>query len=166
MLAIEASMQPQRPELGSELGAVHSRVLNRPQRSQRRLLRLGPSPNPGDIDALVRPVAPQCLQVLAALDIPHLNGIIIAAAGQSPAIGTYAERLDGTLMPLPKHQALAVLHVPPAHAPIAAATEQHLSRRAPGQRVHNRIRLAPDLQALPTLHIPDDELPTASTPTP
>src|SRR5258706_1420828 len=113
MLAIEASMQPQRPELGSELGAVHSRVLNRPQRSQRRLLRLGHSPNPGGINALLRPVAPHRLQLLAALEIPHLNGIIIAATGQSPPIGPYAGPLDATLMPLPKSHALAVRHVPP-----------------------------------------------------
>src|SRR2546426_490032 len=70
--------------------------------------------------------------MLAALEIPHLDGIVIAATGQPPAIGTHPERLDCSLMPLPKLQALPVLHVPPAHAPIAAATEQQRSGRTPG----------------------------------
>ncbi len=100
--------------------------------------------------------------MLATLQIPHLNGIVIAATGQSPAIGAHPERLDRPLMPLPKRQALPALRVPPAHAPIAAATDQHRSGRTPGQRVHDRVRLAPGLQALPTLHIPDEELPAAS----
>src|SRR5260221_82627 len=63
--------------------------------------------------------------MLATLQIPHLNGIVVPATGQSPAIGTYSERLDRTLMPLPKRQALPALRVPPAQVPIAAAPDQH-----------------------------------------
>src|SRR5205823_5394653 len=137
--------------------------LHRPQRAQRRLLRLGQSLHPADIEALVGPVAPQRPQMLAALEIPDVNGPIIAATGEPLAIGTHSERLDCPLMPLPKRQALPALHVPPAHAPIAAATEQHRSRRTPGQRVHDRARLPPGMQALLTGHLPDEDFPTASS---
>jgi hypothetical protein len=129
---IEASMQPWRPALGSVLRAWRRNVLNRPQRTQRRLLRPGQSLHPADIEPLVGPATPQHPQMLATLGIPHLNGIVIATAGQSPAIGTCSQRLDRPLMSLPKRQALSVLHVPPAQVPIAAATEQHLSSRTPG----------------------------------
>src|SRR5712671_2074471 len=100
--------------------------------------------------------------MLAALQIPQLNGIVVPATGQSPAIGTHPERLDRPLMLLPKRQALPVLHIPPAQVPIAAATDQHRSGRTPGERVHDNVRLVPGLQALPTLRIPDDKLPAAS----
>src|SRR6266436_909578 len=157
------SMQPQRPELGSVLDGWHRSALHRSQRAQRRLLRLGQALHPADIEALVGPVAPQRPQVLAALEIPDVDGPVIAATGQSAAIGTHSERLDRPLMPLPKRQALPALHVPPAYAPIAAATEQHRSSRTPGQRAHNRARLAPGLEALPTGHLPDEDLPAASS---
>src|SRR5437660_11671733 len=102
--------------------------------------------------------------MLATLEIPDVDGPVIAATGQRAPIRTHSERLDRPLMPLPKRQALPALHVPPAHVPITAATEQHRCGRTPGQRVHDRARLAPGLQALPALRIPDDELPTASAP--
>src|SRR5207237_892427 len=101
----------------------HRSALHRPQRAQRRLLRLGQALHPADIEALVGAVAPQRPQMLATLEIPDLDGPVIAATGEPLAIGTHAERLDCPLMPLPKGQALPALHVPPVHAPIAAATE-------------------------------------------
>src|SRR6266704_1880402 len=153
-------------QLGSVLDVWHRSALHRPQRAQRRLLRLGQSFYPADIEALVGPVAPQRPQMLAALEIPDADGTVIAATGQRAPIGTPSERLNRPLMPLPKRQALPALHVPPAYAPIAATTEQHRCGRTPGQRVHDRARLAPGLQALPTGHLPDEDLPAASsTPT-
>src|SRR5437879_4400861 len=153
--------QLHRPELGSLLGAVHCNVLNCSQCAQRRLLCLGHSSDPRDIESLVGSVTPQGLEMLATLHIPHLNGIVVPATGQPLTIGTYAERLDRTLMLLPKRQALPVLHVPPAQVPIAATTDQHRSGRTPGQRVYDHVRLTPGLQALPTLRIPDDDFPAA-----
>src|SRR5438270_8171122 len=100
--------------------------------------------------------------MLTALEIPHLNSIVVPATGQSPAMGTFSKRLDRPLMPLLHHQALPALRVPPAEHAIAAATDQQRSGQTPGQRVHDRARLAPCVQALPTLHIPDDELPAVS----
>jgi hypothetical protein len=47
-----------RPALGSVLDAWRRSPLNRPQRAQCRLLRLGHAPNPRDIESLVGPVAP------------------------------------------------------------------------------------------------------------
>src|SRR5690242_19767980 len=85
-----ASMQPQRPELESVLDAWHG-ALHRPQRTQRRLLRLGQALRPADIEALVGPVAPQRPQMLAAVEIPDVDGSVIAATGEPLAIGTHSE---------------------------------------------------------------------------
>src|SRR5437899_5257531 len=82
------------------LDVVHRNVLERPQRAHGRHLRLGHSLNPRDIKSLVGPVAPQHPQLVAAPEIPYLDSTIIAATGQSPAIGAHSERLDRTLMPL------------------------------------------------------------------
>src|SRR5260370_1362189 len=54
--------------------------------------------------------------MLTTLQIPHLNGIVIPATGQSPSIGPHPERLDRPLMPLPHRQAL-----PPPAPPAAGA---------------------------------------------
>src|SRR5258708_4621284 len=69
------------------LGASGRRTLNRAQRSQRRLLRLGQSPDPGDIESLVGSVTPQCLHLLAALEVPQGDGPVIPATGQPAPIG-------------------------------------------------------------------------------
>src|SRR2546421_11801840 len=118
--------------LGSVLRVWRRSSLNRPQLTQGRLLRLGQSLYSADIEPLVGPVAPQCPYMLTALQIPHLNSIVVPATGQSTTIETFSKRLDRPLMPLSRSPALPVLHVPPAYSPIAAATEQHLSSRTPG----------------------------------
>src|SRR2546425_12114303 len=81
-------------QLGSVLDAWHRSALHRPQRAQRRLLRLGQALPPADIEALVGAVAPQRPQMLATLEIPDVDGPVIAATGEPLAIGTHSERLD------------------------------------------------------------------------
>src|SRR5258708_3017839 len=156
-----ASMEPWWPASGDVLRVRRGSTLNRPQRTQRRQLRLGHSSDPRDIESFVRPVTPQRPYIPALLQTPQSNRIVVPATGQRLPVGTHLERLDPSLMLLPKRQALPMLHVPPAHGPIAAATDQHRSGWTPDQRVHDRVRLAQGLQALPTLRIPDDELPAA-----
>src|SRR6266566_8429716 len=70
------------PDLGSVLGAVHGSALNRPQRTQGGLLRLGQSSDPRDIEALIGPVASQRAEMLATLQVPERDGPIIPATGQ------------------------------------------------------------------------------------
>src|SRR5437764_1239559 len=78
------------------LDAVHRNVLERPQRAHGRLLRLGHSLNPRDIESLVGPIAPQHPQLVPALEIPYLDSAIIAATGQSLAIRAHSYRPDST----------------------------------------------------------------------
>src|SRR6266699_1594742 len=127
------AMKLWRPELGSVLHAWHRGALNRPQRTQRRLLCLGHSPDTRDIESLVGPVSPQCSQMLGALQIPHLDSAIIPATGQHLPIGAHSERLDRALMPLMHRQALPALHVPPAHRPICLSlcVRRQASRLSP-----------------------------------
>ena len=75
---MEAS-KPQRPGLGSVLGAVHRSVLNCPQGTQRGLLRLRQALDPCDIQPLIGSVASQRAQRLAPLEVPER---------ESPAIST------------------------------------------------------------------------------
>src|SRR6266571_3732572 len=110
------------PDLGSVLGAVHGSILNRPQGAQRRLLRLGHSPDPRDIEALIGPVASQRAEMLATLQVPERDGPIIPATGQRAAIGTHLERLDGPLMRFSHPHALPAVDIPHEELPALFAT--------------------------------------------
>jgi hypothetical protein len=83
---------------GESVGESNSALLPRPQRSQRRLLRLGQAPDTCDIQSLIGAVASQCLHVLGAVQIPDRDGPVIPANGQPAAIGTHLERLDCPLV--------------------------------------------------------------------
>src|SRR6266699_5147180 len=109
--------------------------LNRPQCSQRGDLSLGESFHSCDIEPFVRTVAPQRSQPLAALEIPHVDGAVIAAASQSPAIGADPEGLDRPLMPLINPHTLPTLYVPPAEHSGAIPTDHQLSTLAAGSPV-------------------------------
>src|SRR6266567_5371788 len=152
------------PDLGSVLGAVHGSILNRPQGAQRRLLRLGHSPDPRDIEALIGPVASQRAEMLATLQVPERDGPIIPATGQRAAIGTHLERLDGPLMRFSHPHALPALHLPPAQPPVTASTDHQLSTGSPShRRDHPRMRRK-GVHALPAVGIPHEELPALSLP--
>src|SRR5947209_8077475 len=89
-----------------------SELFNRTQCSQRGFLRLGESFHSGDNEPFVGPITPQGPQQLAPFQVPYLDGPVIAATGQSTAIGTDSERLDCPLMPLTHPHMLPALYVP------------------------------------------------------
>src|SRR5258708_4954407 len=89
-------------------------ALNCPQRAQCCFLRLGHSPDPCDIEALVGAVASQRPHQLGALDVPHLDGTILPATDQQTAIGADLKRVDGSLMRLSHCQTCPTLYLPPA----------------------------------------------------
>src|SRR5712692_9375422 len=116
-----------RLELGClrEAAALLSRlVLQGPQGAQRRLLSVGQTPDARDREALVGPVATQGAQGFAAAHIPDPDGPIIAATGDSFAIGTDLEGLHLPLMGFSHPQARSALQVPPAQPAITPSTEQ------------------------------------------
>src|SRR5258708_8154721 len=64
---------PPLPPLSSWLGDFHRRTLYRPQRSERRFLRVGQASNTGDVHPLVEPVSHH-VHALACPYIPAENG--------------------------------------------------------------------------------------------
>src|SRR6266699_2834787 len=157
-----------RLELGCLLGAaallIHL-VLQGPQGAQRRLLGLGQTPDAGDVEPLVGPVATQGAQVFAAVHIPEPDGPIIAATGDSFAIGADLEGLHLPLMGFSLPQARSALQVPPAQPAITASTEQPIPDRMPGDCIEHTRQPLQGGQALPTVGIPHEELPALSATT-
>src|SRR6266567_5606728 len=135
-----ALMQPWWSESGSVLDAWYRSALHRPQRTQGGLLRLGQSPDPRDIEALVGAVASQRAERRATLEVPDSDGPVLPAAGQPASIGTHLERLDCPLMRLLHPHAPPTLDLPPAYHPVTASTDHRLPARSPGHR-SNRPRM-------------------------
>src|SRR5260221_13387843 len=139
--------QPPRLELGCLLGAAAlliRLVLQGPQGAQRRLLGLGEPPDARDSESLVGPVATQGAQVFAAVHIPEPDGPIIAATGDSFAIGAHLEGLHLPLMgfsiPVPQTgfpQARSALQVPPAQSAITPSTDEPIPDRMPGDCIEH-----------------------------
>src|SRR3954470_11798619 len=100
---------------------------------QRGLLRLGETPDPRDIEALIGSIPSQRAERFATLQVPERDDPVIPAAGQSASIGTHLERLDCPLMRLLHPHAFSALHVPPAKSPVTASTEHQISTESPGQ---------------------------------
>src|SRR2546429_2147002 len=157
-----------RLELGCLLGAAAlliRLVLQGPQGAQRRLLGPGEPPDAGDVEALVGPVATQGAQGFAAMHIPDPDGPIIAATGDSFAIGAHLEGLHRPLMGFSIPQARSALQVPPAQPAITASTEQQIPDRMPGDGIEHTRQPLQGGQALPTVGIPHEELPALSATT-
>src|SRR5260221_2181130 len=160
--------QPPRLELGCLLGAAAlliRLVLQGPQGAQRRLLGPGEPPDAGDVEALVGPVATQGAQGFAAMHIPEPDGPIIAATGDSFAIGTDLEGLHLPLMGFSHEQARSARQVPPAQSAITASTEQPIPDRMPGDSIEHTRQPLQGGQALPTVGVPHEELPALSATT-
>src|SRR6266436_7699732 len=156
-----------RLELGCLLGAAAlliRLVLQGPQGAQRRLLGLGQTPDARDSESLVGPVATQGAHVFAAVHIPEPDGPIIAATGDSFAIGTDLEGLHLPLMGFSHPQARSALQVPPAQPAITPSTEQPIPDRMPGDCIEHTRQPLQGREALPTAGIPHEELPALSLP--
>src|SRR6266699_5495186 len=152
------------PDLGSVLGTVHGSILNRPQGAQRRLLRLGHSPDPRDIEPLIGPVAPQGAQMFATVQIPEGNGPVVPATGQPAPIGTHLEPLHRSLMRSPYPYALFALDIPPVKPPIAAPADQHRAGRTPGHGIDHSRMSRDAMHPFPALHIPHEQFPDVFLP--
>src|SRR5258708_28971704 len=111
--------------------------------------------------------------MLATLQVPDVDGPIIAATGQPAPIGTHLERLHGPLMPLLYPHALPTLDLPPAQPAVTVSTDQPLPTGRPGyRRDHSRmppqapITCPPGTRAPPTMAIPHEHPPAPSLPPP
>src|SRR5258708_20005832 len=109
--------------------------------------------------------------MLATLQVPDVDGPIIAATGQPAPIGTHLERLHGPLMRLLYPHALPTLDLPPAQPAVTVSTDQPLPTGRPGyRRDHSRmppqgaITRPPGRVARPTMGIPHKHLPPVSRP--
>src|SRR2546421_164823 len=92
-----------RLELGRLLGAATlliRLVLHGPQGPQGGDLGLGQAADARNSEPLVGPVTAQRAQMLATLEVPEVDGPVIAATGEPAAIGTDLERPHRSLMGL------------------------------------------------------------------
>src|SRR5437667_11708843 len=129
-----------RLELGCLLGAAAlliRLVIQGPQGAQRRLLGLGQTPDARDVAPLVGPVAAPGAHVFAAVHIPEPDGPIIAATGDSFAIGADLEGLHRPLMGFSHPQARSARQVPPAQSAITASTDEPIPDRMPGDGIEH-----------------------------
>ncbi len=78
--------RPSLPPLSSWLGDFHRRTLYRPQRSERRFLRVGQASNTGDVHPLVEPVSHH-VHALACPYIPADNCSVLTSAHHHTPIG-------------------------------------------------------------------------------
>src|SRR5947209_20553568 len=131
-------MKLRRSELEHLLRTVHSRVLHRPQCSERSQLGLGQALDACDIQSLIGPVTAQCAAMLSALHVPQHDSPVLPATGQRTSIGTHLERLHRTLMcfliPVPQTgfpHAFPALHIPPAQPAITASAHYQVTTRNP-----------------------------------
>lgn len=85
---LEASCLRPKHEASNRHLPANARFLEGPQSEQRHFLRLGETSNACDIESLVWPISPQCLQMLTAVQVPKLDGPINTATCQSAPIGT------------------------------------------------------------------------------
>src|SRR6266567_2637199 len=160
--------QPRWLELGCPLGAAAlliRLILHGPQSSQGGDLGLGQASDARDREALVGPVMAHCAQMLATLELPDVDGSVIATTGQLGAIGTHSDRVYRPLMRLSHPQAAPAVDLPPAQLAVTAPTDQRLPTRVPGHGRSHRGMLHQGLHPLPAVRLPHEELPALSAAT-
>src|SRR2546430_13257757 len=89
-------------------------ILHGPQGTQGGDLGLGQALDARDIEPLIGPVTAKRAHMLATLELPDVDGSVIATTGQQLPIGTLPEREDRSLMCCSHPQAFSALYIPPA----------------------------------------------------
>jgi hypothetical protein len=161
--------QPRRLELGRLLGAgapLICHILHGPQGAQGGDLGLGQASDARDSEPLVGPVTAQRAQMLATLELPDVDGPVIATTGDSFAIGTDLERVHDPLMGLLHPHARAARQFPPAQPTVTASTDQQLADRVPGHGIDGPRQPLQSGDALPAAGIPHEELSAVLAATP
>src|SRR6266702_3580933 len=103
-------------------------------------------------------------QEFGALQVPHLDGTVIAATGEQTTIRADPKRLDRSLMPFSHPYTLPALYVPPAQHSVAASTDQQLSTLTPLHGQHTAGSAGKGVQVLSIVCIPQEHLSLASLP--
>src|SRR5260370_7586024 len=91
--------------------------------------------------------------MLATLELPDVDGSVIATTGQQLPIGTLPEREDRSLMCCSHPQAFSALYIPPAQYPITPSADQEVPPRSPDGDITNTGMPSEGLKAFPPLHI-------------
>src|SRR5437588_6720556 len=145
---------------GPLLGALRGGILNGPQGPQGGDLGLGQALDARDIEPLIGPVTSQRAQGFATLELPDVDGSVIATTGQQLPIGTLPEREDRSLMCCSHPQAFSALYIPPAQYPITPSADQEVPPRSPDGGIDNTGMPCEGLEAFPALHIPHEQFPS------
>ena len=138
--------------------------LDRAHHLERLFLCVGQALDAGDVAPLIGTIAAQRLHVLAALHLPDLDGSIIAAASEEATVGTGAQGLYRSFVPLSRQAALPVLRIPPAESAITARADQAFAVRAPGNAKDQFVGVIKRANPLPALGIPNQQLIAAMSP--
>src|SRR2546423_15295307 len=115
-----------------------------------------------DIEPLIGPVTAKRAHMLATLELPDVDGPVIATTGKQLPIGTLPEREDRSLMCCSHPQAFSALHIPPAQYPITPSTDQEAPSRSPADGRDNTGMPCKCLEAFPALHIPHEQFPSVT----
>src|SRR5262249_49980434 len=137
---------------------------HRTQRHERRFLRGADARRTSDIHACVRAIGPQGVLASARRNVPQLDRFVGAAAGDPPAIGAEADRLDAVGMPT---QCAAQAHrvgirlriaferdIPQPHGIICRTCRQQLGVWMERYRRGDGVRSGQAVQHLAALCIP------------
>jgi hypothetical protein len=161
--------QPPRLELGRLIGAgalLIRLIRHSSQGAQGGDLGLGQALDARDSEPLVGPVKAQRAQMLATLELPDVDGAVIAATGDSFVIGTDLEGLHDPLMGFSHPHARTARQVPPAQPTVTASTDQQLSDRVQGDGIDRPRQPLQSGDALPAAGIPHEEFPAVLADTP
>src|SRR5215216_2823617 len=110
--------------------------IERPQGHERRLLRLGQSSDPGDVEPFVGSRRAQCAYRFSARYIPQLDDTVFSGTDEHCVIRSRAERANPSLMSLQCVETHSAGHIPPADVSRHTTAEQQRSIHTPGNPKH------------------------------
>src|SRR5260370_28264553 len=134
------------------------RSLSRPQRSERRFLRVGQARNNGDVHPLVEPVS-HYVHALACPYIPAENGSVLTCAQHQTPIGAKDHCPDPASMTVQRVEARSAAHVPHPHRSVMPPTGKRGAIRAEDDRLYPTRMPLQRRGSLPRPHLPHPHRP-------
>ncbi len=98
-------------------------LLDRPHHLERQFLCLGQAFDTSDVEPFIWAVAAQGRYMFARVHLPNLDRSIVPTAGKEATVGTGAQGLHRSFVPLSRQEALATARIPPAERAITARAD-------------------------------------------
>src|SRR5215471_1773550 len=103
--------------------------------------------------------------MLTMLDLPDVDGPIIATTGEHRALGAHFECLYRSMMRFLSPFALSAVQVPTAQYSVTPSADEPISDWMPGDGRNHPGKLLQSVEALPAVGIPHEELSPVPAPT-